>query len=61
LTIEVVSAVVVNKVEVAHRVVNDVEADVGAHLVRVRVVLDERIEEEAEGKSVKQARADETS
>jgi hypothetical protein len=54
-----VPAVVVYKVEIAQGMVNNVEADVRAHLVRVGVVLNERIQEEARRKPVKKASAHE--
>jgi hypothetical protein len=40
-----VTAVVVNQVEIAQRVMNDIKADVGAHLTRICIVLNEGVEE----------------
>jgi hypothetical protein len=40
-----VSPVLIDEIEVARRTMNQVETDVRADLMRVRVVLDERIQE----------------
>ena len=40
-----VPRVIVNNVEIAQRVVQDIEADIRAHLMRVRIILNVRIEE----------------
>ena len=42
-----VAPIVVDDVDVAERVVHEIETQVGADLVRVGVVLDERVEEGA--------------
>ncbi len=54
-----VPAVIVDKVEVAQRMVNQVEADVGTHLMRVRIVLNERIKECTRVESVNNPGSDE--
>ena len=54
-----VSPVVVDDIDVAERVVREVEAQVRADLVRVGVVLQERVEERPRTEAVEEARADE--
>ena len=60
LTAQRVPAVVINQVEIAQGVMNEVETDVRAHLVRVGVILKEPIEKQPRRKSVTQARANQS-
>ena len=54
-----VAPVVVNEVEVAQRMVNEIETDIRTDLVCIGVVLNECVEKQAWSKSVKDAGTDE--
>ena len=54
-----VQGVVVDNVEIAQRVVDEIETEVRAEELRIRVVLDERIQEGARREPVNEPRPDE--